>query len=103
MVRPFLSVIIPAWNEAERLPLSLIDIDRQLSVVDYSYEILIVNDGSDDHTSVIAKKIAAVMKNCKIIDSPDHRGKGAAMRIGAITAKGTWRLIMEADNSFTIA
>ncbi len=103
MARPFLSVIIPAWNEAERLPLTLIDVDRQLAASDYSYEVIIVNDGSDDRTSFISNRFASIMKDCKVIDSPEHRGKGAAIRIGALTAKGNWRLIMDADNSFSIA
>ncbi len=102
MARPFLSVIIPAWDEAERLPLTLIDIDRYLSVGEYSYEIIVVNDGSSDRTSEIVKRFIGSIKNCKIIDSPEHRGKGAAVKIGIVAAKGNWRLVIDADNSFAI-
>ena len=102
MARPFLSVIIPAFNEAERLPLTLIDADRHLSEQDYTYEILVVDDGSTDHTSESAKRFAAAIKNLKVLNSVDNRGKGAAAKLGVLAARGNWRLIMDADNAVSV-
>jgi len=54
----FLSVIIPAYNESKRITNTLLDIDYYLSKQDYSYEILVVNDGSKDKTVEVVEKVA---------------------------------------------
>ncbi len=102
MARPFLSVIIPAYNEAKRLPLTLIDIDKHLEHQEYSYEILVINDGSTDETAEIVRRFTPLVENLKLIDNKDNKGKGAVVRQGMLLAKGTWRLFMDADNSTTI-
>lgn len=102
MAKPFLSVIIPAYNEAERLPLTLIDIDHHLSTQDYSYEILVIDDGSTDNTSEIVGHFISVIKDLKIINNTGNRGKGAAVKIGMLAARGNWRLMMDADNAISV-
>ena len=102
MNKPFLSVIIPAYNEAKRLPSTLVDIDKYLSTVEYSYEILVVNDGSKDNTAEIVRKMSATIKNLKVVDNPVNRGKGAVVHDGMLIAKGNYRLFMDADNSTSI-
>lgn len=102
MARPFLSVIIPAYNEAKRLPLTLIDIDKHLEQQEYSYEILVVNDGSTDETAEIVRRFSPLIENLKLIDNKENHGKGAAVRQGMLLAKGTWRLFMDADNSTSV-
>lgn len=99
MARPFLSVIIPAYNEAERLPLTLLAIDRHLCNAEYSSEILVVNDGSRDSTADIARKMSGAIRNLKVIDNEMNRGKGAAVRQGMLLARGQIRLFTDADNS----
>lgn len=102
-MKPFLSVIIPAYNEAERIPLTLIDIDKHLSKRDYSYEILVINDGSKDRTAEVVRKMAAGgIKNLKLVDNQVNRGKGAVVRQGLLVAKGAYRLFTDADNSTSI-
>lgn len=101
-MKPYLSVIIPAYNEAERLPLTLIDIDRILSRANYSYEILVVNDGSTDNTADIVRKMADTIKNLKLIDNNINQGKGGVVRQGMLLAKGQYRLFTDADNSTSI-
>lgn len=103
MTKPYLSVIIPAYNEAERLPLTLIDIDRILSKAEYSYEILAVNDGSTDNTADVVRKMADTIKNLKLIDNNINQGKGGVVRQGMLLAKGQYRLFTDADNSTSIA
>ena len=102
MSRPFLSVIIPAYNEAKRLPLTLIDIDRHLQEQEYTYEILIVNDGSKDETADVVRRFEPLISHLALIDNKENHGKGAAVRQGMLAAKGSWRLFMDADNSTSI-
>lgn len=102
MNKPFLSVVIPAYNESKRLPSTLVDIDKYLSGVDYSYEILVVNDGSKDNTAEVVRKMSATIKNLRVVDNPINRGKGAVVHDGMLIAKGTYRLFMDADNSTAI-
>ena len=102
MAQPYLSIIIPAYNEAERLPQTLLDMDKRLSHVDYSYEILVVNDGSTDNTSAIVKNMAKMVKNLKLIDLKDNGGKGGTVRQGMLLATGKIRLFTDADNSTSI-
>ncbi|MDP3729312.1 MAG: glycosyltransferase family 2 protein [bacterium] len=102
MAKPFLSVIIPAFNEARRLPLTLIDVDQHLHDQEYSYEIIVVNDGSIDETAGIVNRFTSLIENLKLVDSADNKGKGSAVRRGMLAAKGTWRLFMDADNSTSV-
>ncbi|MDO8664086.1 MAG: glycosyltransferase family 2 protein [Candidatus Liptonbacteria bacterium] len=102
MTKPFLSIIIPAYNEAERLPLTLVDMDKRLSGAKYSYEILVVNDGSTDNTAEIVTKMAQAIKNLKLIDNRVNQGKGGVVKQGMLLAKGEYRLFTDADNSTSI-
>ncbi len=100
-MKPYLSVIIPARNEAKRLPTTLIDIDRHLSQADFSYEIIVVNGGSKDATLEVAKRFSQLMKNMRVLNT-ENRGKGWSVREGMLNAKGTIRLFTDADNSTSI-
>jgi dolichyl-phosphate beta-glucosyltransferase len=102
MPKPFLSVIIPAYNEAKRLPLTLIDIDKHLDEQEYSYEIVVINDGSTDDTAEIVTRFAPLINNLKLINNNENKGKGAVVKQGMLEAKGLWRLFMDADNSTSI-
>lgn len=102
MAKPYLSIIIPAHNEAERLPLTLIDMDKHLSSAPYSYEILVVDDGSTDKTAEIAGKLSKAIKNLKVTSLSENKGKGAAVRHGMLIAKGNLRLFTDADHSAPI-
>lgn len=102
MARPYLSIIIPAYNEAERLPKTLLDIDRRLEKAPYSYEIFVVNDGSKDNTAEVTRNMAKVIKNLKLIDNEENKGKGGSVRQGMLLASGAVRLFTDADNSTSI-
>ncbi len=102
MAKPYLSVIIPAYNEAKRLPLTLIDVDRHLSEQEYSYEIIVVNDGSTDVTAEVVERFKPLIENLKIINNKENRGKGAVVKQGMLAARGNWRVFMDADNSTSV-
>ena len=102
-MKPFLSIIIPAYHEAERLPATLVDVDRILAARDYSAEVLVVVDGGADNTGTVAKRLAASMPEVRVIENAENRGKGAVVRQGMLAARGNWRLFMDADNSTSLA
>ncbi len=101
-MKPYLSVIIPAYNEAKRLPLTLVDVDKHLSKNDFSYEIIVINDGSKDQTAEIVKRFSHLMKNLRLINNKENHGKGWVVRQAMLDAKGDVRIFMDADNSTTI-
>ncbi len=94
-----MSVIIPAYNEAERLPLTLIDIERFLSKKKYRWEIVVADDGSTDNTREIVKKFSQFIKNIKLASNGLNKGRGAAIRLGMAAARGDFLVCMDADNS----
>lgn len=101
-MKPFLSVIIPAYNESKRLPLTLVDIDKKLSASEYSYEVLVVDDGSKDDTSGVVNRFSHIIKNLKLINNKENHGKGWVVREGMLKANGNYRIFTDADNSTSI-
>ena len=99
-MKPKLSVIIPAFNEAGRIGSTLRKVSAYLSARPYAYEIIVVDDGSKDRTSDVISGLR--IKNLRIISSERNTGKGAAVREGMITAFGEMRLFMDADGSTDI-
>ncbi|MBI1838788.1 MAG: glycosyltransferase family 2 protein [Candidatus Colwellbacteria bacterium] len=100
--RPYLSVIIPAYNEVKRLPFALIDIDKHLSKVKYHYEVIVINDGSTDDTAGVVKRFSGIIKNLRLIDNKTNKGKGGVVRQGMLEASGDYRLFTDADNSTSV-
>lgn len=101
METPFLSVVIPAFNEAGRLPSTLEQVDRFFSAQSFPYEILVVENGSSDNTLQIAKRMQKQIRNLRIMHE-EIRGKGWAVRQGMLAAKGAYRFICDADLSMPI-
>ncbi|MDP3015076.1 MAG: glycosyltransferase family 2 protein [bacterium] len=100
-MKPYLSVIIPAYNEAKRLPLTLIDIDKHLKSADFSYEIIVVDNNSTDATPAVVERFSHLIENLKLIEC-HIPGKGAAVKKGMLEAKGEIRIFTDADNSTSI-
>lgn len=102
----YLSVIIPAFNEAKRLPETLKKVRDYLGMQKYSYEVIIVNDGSADKTKEVISDLMANRSDWpgfKLISYQENKGKGYAVKTGMLEAKGQWRLLMDADNSTDIS
>lgn len=100
--RPFLSVVIPAYNESDRIGHTLAAIDAYLSQQKYPYEIIVVNDGSTDDTVRIVNGLKSKIKDLKLIDNPKNHGKGWVVKQGMLAALGDIRLFMDADNSTSV-
>lgn len=96
-----LSVIIPAYNEENRLPKTLRAIDEYLRKQSYEYEILVVNAGSRDKTKAIAEELMSKIKNLKVLTT-ENRGKGYAVKQGMLAVVGDYRIFTDADNSTSI-
>lgn len=100
--KPYLSVIIPAYNESERISGTLLAVDKFLSHQPYSYEILVVVDGAKDNTANVVRKFSALIKNLTLIDNEENKGKGGVVAQGMLAAQGEIRLFTDADNSTSI-
>ena len=101
--KPKISVVIPAYNEAGRLPATLRDVSSFMEQHVRSYEILVVDDGSTDQTVKVVRNLANVLPNVRLIESEKNGGKGAAVRRGLREATGDYRLFMDADHSTHIS
>ena len=101
MKNPTLSIIIPAYNEATRLPESLEKINTFLDGQPYSAEIVVVENGSSDNTFEIANEMRATIQNLVVVHE-NQRGKGWAVKRGMQIAKGEYRFICDADLSMPI-
>lgn len=97
MSDPFLSVVIPALNEAERLPRTLDRVGAFLRAFGRGHEILVVDDGSRDETAERARAAGAT-----VLRNDANRGKGHAVRRGMLEARGQRRLMTDADLSTPI-
>jgi dolichyl-phosphate beta-glucosyltransferase len=102
---PELSIVIPAYNEEARLPRTLMRIRDYLAGRNMSpaqFEILIVDDGSQDATAEVAGKWAREMPSVRLILNGDNRGKGYSVRQGMLEARGRVALFTDADLSSPI-
>jgi dolichyl-phosphate beta-glucosyltransferase len=100
--QPYLSVIVPAYKEGERIGRTLREIEKYFNGVDYDWEVMVIVDGSHDDTAKIANTYAGRMRNFRVIENKENRGKGYVVRQGLLGAKGKIRLFMDADGSTSI-
>jgi dolichyl-phosphate beta-glucosyltransferase len=97
-----LSVVIPTYNEAARLPRTLREITPYLAAGFRDYEIVIVDDNSPDGTGRIVEEAFRANPRIHLISHPGRLGKGVALRHGCMAAKGDMVLFMDADHSTPI-
>lgn len=101
MKTPFLSIVIPAHNEEDRLPNTLEKIYKFLETQDFLYEVIIVENGSSDHTLELAQEFAQSRPTLRVLQE-QKRGKGNAVKRGMLEAHGDYRFICDADLSMPI-
>jgi dolichyl-phosphate beta-glucosyltransferase len=97
-----ISIVIPAYNEAKRLAPTLISIRDYISKQEGEFEVILVDDGSQDETVRVAKKFVQSMP-LRIEKLPVNQGKGTAVRHGMLASRGEQVLFMDADNSTDIS
>jgi len=101
-----ISVIIPAYNEARRLPATLEKVEQYFNERQVRAEVLIVDDGSKDATPELARAFAARPHRpgleFRLLQNPGNRGKGYSVRHGMLAARGELRLFSDADLSAPI-
>jgi dolichyl-phosphate beta-glucosyltransferase len=97
-----LSVIIPAYNEAERVQPAIIGIARWLRERAAAFEIIVVDDGSVDQTAQVVEQLAVDEPCLRLLRLPANQGKGAAVRAGMMAAGGRYVLFTDADQSTSI-
>ena len=91
-----LSIVIPAYNESHRIKQTLDAICEYLGNQNYSYEIILCDDGSYDSTLRISREFFGSKSNFQILSLP-HKGKGSAVKTGMMTAQGQYRFMCDAD------
>jgi len=100
---PYLSVVIPAFNEELRITQTLSVIYSYLQKQDYEWEVLVVIDGAQDNTLARVQEFAAGRQHIRWINRKQNRGKGYSVREGMLAATGRVRLFTDADNSISIS
>ncbi len=99
---PYLSVIIPAYNEEKNIKPTLENVLAYLTAQKFHYEVIVVNDGSSDSTANIVSEFTSLNSKVKLNNIEENTGKGWAVKMGMLAAKGRYRLFMDADNSTSI-
>jgi glycosyltransferase involved in cell wall biosynthesis len=99
---PWLSLVIPAYNEAARLPATFDALAAYFAGQPYTVEVLVVDDGSTDATADVARGRAARWPAVRLLALP-HRGKGHAVRAGVLASRGAYVFLCDADLSMPIA
>lgn len=101
-MRLFLSVVIPAYNEVANIRAGALDkVADYLAAQNYSYEVLVVDDGSEDETATLAKDFARRHPCFQVIRNP-HRGKAHALVAGMLAAQGEIVLFSDMDQATPI-
>jgi dolichyl-phosphate beta-glucosyltransferase len=98
---PEVSIVIPAYNEAARLPGTLNRVEAFLRSSGLSAEVIVVDDGSTDATASVVEQHAASWPQLRLL-RVEHGGKGAAVRAGMSAAIGGLRVFSDADLSVPI-
>ena len=100
-IRPYLSIIIPAYNEEPRIAGTLREVVDYLSTRPYTWEVAVVDDGSADATASLVKTFSEACPQVHLISVP-HGGKGWAVNHGMLWTRGDYRFLCDADLSMPI-
>ncbi len=101
--KPLVSIILPAYNEEALVEKNVNILYKYLDTLslNYDWEVLLVNDGSKDHTGELAEEIAKSKKSMRVIHHKTNRNLGVAMRTGFSNSKGDYVIVMDIDMSYS--
>lgn len=99
---PTYSIVIPAYNESERVTSTLDKILAHIAERGWDAEVIVVNDGSRDNTAEIIREYGARHPIVRLLENPGNRGKGYSVRNGMLDARGEVLLFSDADMSSPI-
>lgn len=97
---PYLSVVIPAYNEEQRIVPTIGAIASHVSSLGFPWELIVADDGSKDKTVAMVEELG--FANLHVLRTPKNGGKGSAVRRGMLAARGKYVLFDDADNSTPI-
>src|SRR5215216_2742334 len=97
---PYLSIVIPAYNEEIRIVPTIGAIASHVSSLGFSWELIVADDGSNDQTATLVEELGFV--NLRLLRAPVNGGKGSAVQRGMLAARGEYILFDDADNSTPI-
>ena len=95
-----ISAVMPAYNEEANLEESVGRMAKALQTFARGFEIIVVDDGSQDGTARVLDRLKDAHPNLRVIRHPVNRGYGAALRSGFAAARFSWVFLMDADNQF---
>lgn len=98
---PFVSLVIPAYNEERRLPSTLPEAVRWLSTTGWDWEVRVVDDGSADGTCAVVEELSRDEPRLVLQREP-HRGKGGAVKAGMLASRARFRFLCDADFSMPV-
>ncbi|MCS7256551.1 MAG: glycosyltransferase family 2 protein [Thermomicrobium sp.] len=101
--RPLLSLIIPAYNERDRIITTLETVTDFLEQGEIDYEVIVVSDGSTDGTDELASQFARTHPRVRLVAYRPNRGKGFAVRTGVATSRGRYVAFIDADLAVPIS
>ena len=97
MDKPHLAVIVPAYDEEDRIGPTLDRLNEYLSAQQYTWKVVVVSDGSEDRTVEIVTRFALAHMGFELIESRPNRGKGFVVRKGMVEVDAEWLLFSDAD------
>lgn len=101
--RPDISIVVPAYNEEQRLPAYLDEVRAYLDRSTRDSQVLVVDDGSSDGTADYVRSVSALDARVQLVSQPFNQGKGNAVMRGVSEASGRYVLFTDADGATPIA
>jgi dolichyl-phosphate beta-glucosyltransferase len=102
MLKPYLSIVIPVYNEEKRIGATLDQILAYLAKQSYTRELILVDDGSSDKGIELASQKLSGHKEFRVVSYGGNRGKGYALKQGILASRGEYVLFTDADLSTPI-